>query len=73
MKKLPIGIQSFSEIRTDNYCYVDKTRLIRRLVDEGKFYFFARPVGLGKVCCWIPLPMLFQVIGASFIYWLTLF
>ncbi len=48
MKKLPIGIQSFSEIRTDNYCYVDKTRLIHRLVDEGKFYFFSRPRRFGK-------------------------
>ncbi len=48
MKKLPIGIQSFSEIRTDNYCYVDKTRLIHRLNDEGKFYFFARPRRFGK-------------------------
>ncbi len=48
MKKLPIGIQSFSEIRTGNYCYVDKTPLIHRLLEEGKFYFFARPRRFGK-------------------------
>ena len=27
MKKLPIGIQSFIEIRTENYYYVDKLPL----------------------------------------------
>ena len=25
LKKLPVGIQTFDEIRTDNYVYVDKT------------------------------------------------
>jgi hypothetical protein len=33
MKKLPISIQTFADIRTDNYCYVDKTPLIVRLVE----------------------------------------
>jgi hypothetical protein len=27
MKKLPIGIQTFSEIRTGNYVYLDKTEI----------------------------------------------
>jgi hypothetical protein len=48
MKKLPIGIQTFADIRTDNYCYIDKTPLIARLVDQGRFYFLSRPRRFGK-------------------------
>lgn len=48
MKKLPIGIDSFKEIRTDNYCYVDKTALIHKLITEGKNYFLSRPRRFGK-------------------------
>ncbi len=48
MKKLPIGIQTFSDIRTGNYCYTDKTPLIDQLVNEGKFYFLSRPRRFGK-------------------------
>ena len=29
MKRLPIGIQTFEEIRTEGYLYVDKTVLNR--------------------------------------------
>ncbi|MCK5233173.1 MAG: AAA family ATPase, partial [Desulfobulbaceae bacterium] len=48
MKKLPIGIQTFSDIIIGNYCYADKTPLIERLVNEGKFYFLSRPRRFGK-------------------------
>ena len=48
MKKLPIGIQTFSTIIDDNYCYVDKTPLIANLVDQGRFYFLSRPRRFGK-------------------------
>ncbi|KAA0257654.1 ATP-binding protein [Deferribacter autotrophicus] len=48
MKKLPIGIQSFEEIRTGNWYYVDKTIFVKKLVDEGKFYFLSRPRRFGK-------------------------
>ena len=47
-RKLPIGIQTFREIREDNCYYVDKTAFIRRLVDEGKHYFLSRPRRFGK-------------------------
>ena len=39
--KYPIGIQSFSEIRTKDFVYVDKTSLLYRLVTEGKYYFLS--------------------------------
>ena len=46
--KLPIGIQSFEEIRTGGYYYVDKTRFVKELVDKGKYYFLSRPRRFGK-------------------------
>jgi hypothetical protein len=48
MKKLPIGIQSFEEIRKENYYYVDKTHFVEKLASEGKYYFLSRPRRFGK-------------------------
>jgi len=48
MKKLPIGIQTFQNIITENYCYVDKTQYVSRLVSEGKYFFLSRPRRFGK-------------------------
>ena len=43
LKKLPIGIESFSEIQSNNYYYVDKTKLIEMLLDHpGKVNMFPR-------------------------------
>jgi hypothetical protein len=48
MKKLPIGIQSFEKIRTEGYYYVDKTYFVKKLVEEGSYYFLSRPRRFGK-------------------------
>ncbi|MFH1097097.1 MAG: ATP-binding protein [Candidatus Desantisbacteria bacterium] len=48
MKKLPIGIQTFSEIISKNYCYADKTETIYRLINNGKYFFLSRPRRFGK-------------------------
>jgi len=49
MKKLPIGIQSFEKIRSNDFYYVDKTRFIEKLVSEGGgYYLLLRPKGFGK-------------------------
>ena len=48
MKKLPIGISTFSEIITDNHCYVDKTPYVHMLTSSGKYYFLSRPRRFGK-------------------------
>ncbi|KLO24966.1 ATP-binding protein [Marinitoga sp. 1155] len=48
MKKLPIGIQDYKEIITENYTYVDKTKYIYKMLNEGKFYFLSRPRRFGK-------------------------
>ncbi|HNM03588.1 MAG TPA: AAA family ATPase, partial [Leptospiraceae bacterium] len=48
MKKLPIGIQTFSKIREGNYYYVDKTQFLADLVENGSYYFLSRPRRFGK-------------------------
>ena len=48
-KKLPVGIESFVEIRQDNFYYVDKTALIEKLLENwGKANLFTRPRRFGK-------------------------
>ncbi len=47
-KRLPIGIQDFARLReTDSY-YVDKTPLIRELIEQGDHWFLSRPRRFGK-------------------------
>ena len=46
--KYPIGIQNFESLISDGYQYIDKTDLIYRLVNEGKYYFLSRPRRFGK-------------------------
>jgi len=48
IRKLPIGIQDFEDLRTSNYLYVDKTQYIYKLVQHGKPYFLGRPRRFGK-------------------------
>lgn len=49
MKKLPIGIEDFEEIRSEGFYYVDKTGLIRDLIyNWGKVNLFTRPRRFGK-------------------------
>ncbi len=47
-RRLPIGIQDFRTIREEDFYYVDKTPLIRELVEQGRFYFLSRPRRFGK-------------------------
>ena len=47
-RKLPIGIQTFREIREEGHYYVDKTMYARRLAEGGKHYFLSRPRRFGK-------------------------
>ena len=48
MRKLPIGIQTFEEIRRDGYLYVDKTAMVYQIANVGKPYFLSRPRRFGK-------------------------
>ena len=48
-RRLPVGIQTFRQIRKEGYYYVDKTAYARRLADDaGKHYFLSRPRRFGK-------------------------
>ena len=47
-RRLPIGIQTFRELRERDCYYVDKTAYLVRLADEGKHYFLSRPRRFGK-------------------------
>ena len=47
--KLPMGIENFREIRTGGFYYVDKTELIKTLLENpGKVNLFTRPRRFGK-------------------------
>ena len=48
MKKLPIGIQTFSEIIEGDYVYIDKTKEAYELIEGYKYAFLSRPRRFGK-------------------------
>lgn len=47
-RNLPIGIQTFEEVRTKGCVYIDKTHFIDKIVRVGKPYFLSRPRRFGK-------------------------
>ena len=47
-RRLPLGIQTFRELRERGCYYVDKTAYMAWLADEGKHYFLSRPRRFGK-------------------------
>lgn len=49
VKKLPIGIENFEKIRKDDFYYIDKTGLLRELLNNwGEVNLFTRPRRFGK-------------------------
>lgn len=47
-KKLPVGIENFEKLRQQAFYYVDKTAMIRDLLQKwGEVNLFTRPV----LCC----------------------
>ena len=60
MLKLPIGIQSFESLRTDGFAYVDKTKLVYDLAQNGKYIFLSRPRRFGKSLLLSTLKAYFQ-------------
>ena len=48
-KALPIGVDNFAKVIEEGYCYVDKTLLIKELLDlKGEVNLFTRPRRFGK-------------------------
>ena len=64
--RLPIGIQTFREVREDGCYYVDKTPHIERLLEGGKHYFLSRPRRFGKSLFLDTLKELFEGSGELF-------
>lgn len=63
--KLPVGIENFEEIRTKGFYYVDKTGLIRDLLNNwGKVNLFTRPRRFGKTLNMSMLKYFFEI-GAN--------
>lgn len=68
-KRLPLGIESFEEMRTDEYYYVDKTAFIRDLLRRrGKVNLFTRPRRFGKTLNMAMLKSFFRIGGDKTIF-----
>ena len=48
MKRLPLGIQTFSKLISDSHYYVDKTEFVYKLANIGTYFFLSRPRRFGK-------------------------
>ncbi len=60
--RLPMGIESFKEIRRQKFYYVDKTALIRELLENwGKVTLFTRPRRFGKTLNMSMLKCFFEI------------
>lgn len=63
-KKLPLGIESFEKIRTQDFYYVDKTVMIRDLIQRwGEVNLFTRPRRFGKSLNMSMLKAFFEIGG----------
>jgi len=60
MKELPLGIQDFKTLRTNNYLYVDKTPNLLPLIAGNKRIFLSRPRRFGKSLLLSTLEYLFK-------------
>ena len=61
-RKLPVGIENFPEIRSEGFYYVDKTRLIKDLLEDwGKVNLFTRPRRFGKTLSMSMLKSFFEI------------
>ena len=65
-RRLPIGIQTFREIREEGHYYVDKTGFALQMVAQGKYYFLSRPRRFGKSLFLDTLKSLFEGSQALF-------
>ena len=48
LKRLPVGIQTYSEIVELNCLYIDKTEYIVKMMEVSKYIFLSRPRRFGK-------------------------
>ena len=68
-KKLPVGIDSFEKLREEDFYYVDKTGLIRDLLNNwGEVNLFTRPRRFGKTLNMSMLKCFFEIGGDKQIF-----
>lgn len=48
LKRLPVGIQTFTDIINREMLYIDKTKYIYRMTELSKYIFLSRPRRFGK-------------------------
>ena len=69
LKMLPVGIENFKEIRRDGFYYVDKTNLIKELLENwAKVTLFTRPRRFGKSLNMSMLKNFFDINGNKEIF-----
>ena len=62
MKKIPIGVEDFKKIIEENYYYVDKTKFIEDILNDGaQVKLFTRPRRFGKTLNMSTLKYFFDV------------
>ena len=63
-KKLPIGIENFAKLQSEDFYYVDKTMLIKELLDNwAEVNLFTRPRRFGKTLNMSMLKAFFELNG----------
>lgn len=68
-KKLPIGIDNFEKLRSEDFYYIDKTGLIKELLqDWGEVNLFTRPRRFGKSLNMSMLENFFSIDGKKEIF-----
>lgn len=61
-KKLPVGIDDFGKLRREDFYYIDKTVLIRDLLNNwGEVNLFTRPRRFGKTLNMSMLKCFFEI------------
>lgn len=61
-KKLPVGIDDFGKLRKEDFYYIDKTGLIRDLLNNwGEVNLFTRPRRFGKTLNMSMLKNFFEI------------
>ena len=65
MKKIPIGVENFKEIISNDFYYIDKTKSIEDILNDGsKVKLFTRPRRFGKTLNMSTLKYFFDINNA---------
>ena len=68
-RKLPVGIENFEQLRREDFYYVDKTGLIRDLLNNwGSVNLFTRPRRFGKTLNMSMLKSFFEIGGDKSVF-----